>query len=47
MIVNNLDLVGFASVPAKTNSPLIVDTNAVLTFAISVEFLKTIAGRNP
>jgi len=47
MIVNNLDLIGVAGVPAKTNSPLIIDPNTVLAPAISVELLKAIAGRNP
>ncbi len=47
MIVNNLHLVGVAGIPAKTNSPLIVDPNTVLTLAISAELLKAIAGWDP
>jgi len=46
MIVNNLDLVGVAGRPAKTNSPLIVNPNTVLAIAISAKFLQTIAGGN-
>ena len=46
MIVNNLDLVGVAGLPAKTNTPLIVDPNTVLALSISAELLKTITRRN-
>jgi len=46
MIVNNLDLAGVAGLPAKTNTPLIVDPNTVLALSISAEFFKTIARRN-
>ena len=35
MIVNNLDVVGFIVSPLKTDSPLIVDANAILPFAVA------------
>jgi hypothetical protein len=46
MIVNNLDLVGVAGLPAKTNTPLIVDPNTVLALSISAEFFQTISRRD-
>jgi hypothetical protein len=33
--------------PAKTDTPLIIDTNAVLTGTITLECFKVITGRHP
>lgn len=46
MVINNLDLVSVAGLPAKTHTRLIVDPNTVLAFSISAESLKSIAGWN-
>ena len=34
MIVHNLNVVGVAFFPYKTNAPLIIDTDTVLPFAV-------------
>ncbi len=46
MIVNNLNVPCFAIAPHKTDPPLIVNANAVLTLAVAVQRLQTIAGRH-
>ena len=42
MVVNNLNLVGAVLTPAKTNSPLVVNANAVLAFPITFQRFKPI-----
>ena len=46
MIVNDLDIVGVAFEPAKANSILLIDPDAVESFAISLECFGTIRWRN-
>lgn len=46
MIVNNFDVFCESVRPAKADSPLIIDANAVLTGTIALERLKVIPGRN-
>jgi hypothetical protein len=46
VIVNDLDVIGVTVGPAKANSPLIIDSDAVLSPAISGEFLQTIGRRH-
>ncbi len=46
MIVNDLNVPGFAIAPHKTDPPLIVNANTVLTLAVAVQSLQTIAGRH-
>jgi hypothetical protein len=46
MIIDNLDVFGVTCAPDKTETPLIVDTNAVLTGAVALERLKAIAWWN-
>jgi hypothetical protein len=46
MIVYNLNLIGGAFTPPKTDAPLIVNPNAMLPLPIASQFLKTIARRN-
>ena len=46
MVVGNLDVMCFAIEPAKTESPLIVDANAVLPCSIAGQFLQAIAWGN-
>jgi len=46
MIVDDLNVPGFAIAPDKTDPPLIVNANAALTLAVAVQSLQTIAGRH-
>ena len=45
MIVDDLDVVGIAVTPTKANPPLVVDPDAVLSFAVASQGLQSIAGR--
>jgi len=47
MIINNLDTFSGPIHPAKADSPLIINANAVLTGTIALERLKMIPGWNP
>ena len=47
MIIDNFYIRGTFWRPAKTNAKLIVDANAVLAAAITLESFKVIAGRGP
>lgn len=47
MIINDFDVVGAGVSPAKTNSPLSVDTNAVLASAAALEGFQSIAWYGP
>ena len=42
MIINNLYIVRIAVMPAKADSPLIVNANAILSFSIPNKFFQTI-----
>ena len=44
VVIDNFDFVGLAISPHETDSPLIVDSNAVGSGPISTECLQTIAG---
>jgi len=46
MIVDDLDVPGFAIAPHKADPPLIVNANADLTLAVAVQSLQTISGRH-
>lgn len=46
MIVHNFDVVYVVLSPKETDSPLIIDPNAVLALTIATESLKTISRRN-
>jgi hypothetical protein len=43
MIVEDFDIVSFVVLPAKTNSPLGIDSNAVLTLAIALKLFQPVA----
>jgi hypothetical protein len=43
MIINDLNIPGFASGPEETNAPLIVDADAILTAARTLEFFESIS----
>ena len=43
MIIDYLDIEGVAVMPHKTNSPLVVDTNAVLTSSRALECFETVS----
>jgi len=47
MIIDNFYIFCACIRPTKADSPLIVDTNAVLTRTITFERFKIIAGRRP
>lgn len=47
MIIYNFNITGILSVPGKTYAPLVVYTDAPLSFTITFELLKSVAGRNP
>lgn len=42
MIIHNLDLIGIPVSPDKAHTPLIVDPDAVLAFAIAFQGFETI-----
>jgi len=45
MIIHNLNVIGVPVSPNKTDTPLLVDPNAVLPFPVSVERLQPIVRR--
>jgi hypothetical protein len=45
VVINDFDVVSIGIEPAETDSPLGVDTNAVLAEAVPGEFLEAIARR--
>ena len=46
MRIDDLDVQGIAVFPAKANSPLIVNANAVLTGAVALELFEPVARRH-
>ena len=46
MIIDDLHLVSVTLSPLETDAPLIVDSDAVLTLTVTVQFLQAIAGRD-
>ena len=47
MVVDDLDVPGFAITPYETDPPLVVDANAVLLFPITSQALQAVARREP
>lgn len=47
MIVYNLDVVSIRLLPVETDSPPVVDSNAVLALPVAGQFFETVAGKNP
>ena len=47
MVVNNFDINYILAKKSKANTPLIVDSNAPLTTALSYQGFETITRRNP
>jgi hypothetical protein len=45
VVINNFNVRDIAIQPAKTNAPLIVDANAVLTCSVTRQGFKPISGR--
>jgi hypothetical protein len=45
MVINDLNVPGFAFYPFKTNSPLIVDANTILPRPFAFELLQVVAWR--
>jgi hypothetical protein len=46
MIIRHFHIVRVPASPSKANAPLIVDANAMLAFAIPLEFFESISGRD-
>ncbi len=46
MVVHDLNIPGIPSVKTETQAPLIVDANTVLSFAVTLQGLKAVIGRN-
>lgn len=46
MVINHFDVFCKSIRPAKTDAPLIIDANTVLTSTIALKRFKTITGRN-
>lgn len=45
MVVDDLDRIGAVARPHKTDTPLIIDADAVLTFAIIFQCFEPVGGR--
>ena len=46
MIINNFDMIGIAVFPTKTNAPLVVNTNTVLSGTIPLQRLQPVSWRH-
>ncbi len=46
MIIDDLNIERVATHPAETQSPLVIDPNAVLTHSVANEFFKLVSGRH-
>jgi hypothetical protein len=46
MIIDDFDIVSVANPPYETDSPLIVDSNAVLAFPVTAKFLEAVTRRH-
>ena len=46
MIVDDLDIACIFILPCETNPELIVDANAILTFAVTLKCFESVAGRD-
>ena len=46
MVVDDLDIDRTRGSPDEANAPSVVDSDAVLTFAIALQLFETVAGRN-
>ena len=42
MVVDNFNLSSFGAIPLKTNSPLIIDADAILTGSVTLEFFEPV-----
>lgn len=47
MVVNNFHIQSIDAIPAKTDSPSVVDANAPLSGSVSFEQFQAIPGRHP
>lgn len=45
MVIDDFDLLGVGSVPDEAEAPLVVDAEGMLAFAVALQRLETIAGR--
>lgn len=47
VVVHDFDLIGAIGVPDKADTPLVIDADAVLSFAVPLERFQMVAGGNP
>jgi hypothetical protein len=47
MVVDDFDIPRISIMPAEADTPLVVDSNAMLAGPVAAEFLKAIARRDP
>jgi hypothetical protein len=47
VIIDDLDIVSVPNAPYETDSPLFVDSNAVLTSPVTAKLLQAVARRHP
>lgn len=46
MVVRDFNFVGVAILPDETDPPLVIDSNAVLSLAVSAQRFESVAGRH-
>lgn len=46
MIIDDFNIKGIATFPCKTDSPLLIDTNAVLPAPVALQFLQKVGRRH-
>jgi hypothetical protein len=46
VVIDDFDLMRSIFLPTETNAPLVIDSDGVLAFAVSLESLQTVAGRD-
>ena len=42
MVIYDFNIIGIAALPSKTNSPLLIDADAVLSLPFAFQFLKMV-----
>lgn len=46
MVINDFNIEGIAALPSKTNPPLLIDSDAVLTLPLAFQLFKVICRRD-
>jgi hypothetical protein len=47
MVVNDFHRMGIRSLPAEADAPLVIDPNAILACAVTLQGFQSVAGWNP